>query len=390
MEEARLSDDEPLRLQNLYSYRILDTAPDDAFEEIANLAADICDAPIALVSLVSDTRQWFKVHVGLDVEETARSVSFCAHAILQDDLFIVSDTLKDPRFADNPLVTGPPHIRFYAGAPLHTDEGYNVGTLCIIDLQPRELTPIQRKALSVLRHHVLTLMKIRRQNMELRGLNNELTSIGAVVSHDLVAPMRRILGFSRILKEDHAVDLGKDGEEVVDRVQAAARNMKERVESLSALFNVSRSPLYLTKLNLSELAEKVLLELKATDPVRHLEYRIEPDLFVYSDARVLRILLEKLLENAWKFTANNSLTRIEIGREEKDGRTLFYVRDNGTGFDMSGARRLFVPFQRLHSEKQFKGAGVGLAVVQRILNRHGGEIFCESTRDEGTTFYFYL
>lgn len=158
---------EARRLKVLWQYEVLDTVPEELFDDLTELAAAICDAPIALLSLVDETRQWFKSKVGLSLNETARDVSFCAHAILQPDLFIVSDATKDERFQKNPFVVGEPFIRFYAGAPLITPDGHALGTLCVIDKQPRDLTEAQRKALRVLSRLVVTQLELRRHSREL-------------------------------------------------------------------------------------------------------------------------------------------------------------------------------------------------------------------------------
>lgn len=155
------------RLKVLWQYDILDTVPEIVFDELAELAGHICEAPVALITLVDEKRQWFKARVGTSLKETARDISFCAHAILQDELFIVSDASKDPRFKKNPAVTGKMHVRFYAGAPLKSPDGYALGTLCVVDSKPRILTDEQKQALRTLARHVETQLELRRHTREL-------------------------------------------------------------------------------------------------------------------------------------------------------------------------------------------------------------------------------
>jgi GAF domain-containing protein len=168
-----IADHEKKRLKVLWQYEVLDTVPEVLFDELTELAARICEAPIALISLVDEKRQWFKSKIGTTVSETSRDISFCAHAIQQTDLFIVPDATKDERFSKNPMVTSDPKIRFYAGAPLITADGYALGTLCVIDKVPRELRPDQRHALSILARHVVSQLELRRRSRELTDVRRE-------------------------------------------------------------------------------------------------------------------------------------------------------------------------------------------------------------------------
>lgn len=164
---AAIPKNEVKRLKVLWQYDVLDTVPEEVFDDLTDLAAHICEAPVALISLVDENRQWFKAKVGTSLKETSRDISFCAHAILNDDLLLISDATKDPRFHDNPLVTGPQKIRFYAGAPLVTPDGHALGTLCVLDKKPRKLRSEQQKALRVLARHVVSQLELRRHAKEL-------------------------------------------------------------------------------------------------------------------------------------------------------------------------------------------------------------------------------
>ena len=164
---APIPQNEQKRLKVLWQYEVLDTVPEEVFDDLTELAARICEAPIALISLVDESRQWFKSKVGTTVKETSRDISFCAHAITQTDLFIIPDATKDDRFASNPLVISEPKIRFYAGAPLITPDGHALGTLCVIDKVPRELRLDQQQALRILARHVVSQLELRRRSREL-------------------------------------------------------------------------------------------------------------------------------------------------------------------------------------------------------------------------------
>ena len=170
---APIPQNEKKRLKVLWQYEVLDTVPEEVFDDLTELAARICEAPIALISLVDEKRQWFKSKVGISVSETSRDFSFCAYAITQGDLFIVPDATQDERFANNPLVTSDPKIRFYAGAPLITPDGHALGTLCVIDKVPRELRPEQKQALRILARHVVSQLELRRRSRELGDVRRE-------------------------------------------------------------------------------------------------------------------------------------------------------------------------------------------------------------------------
>jgi signal transduction histidine kinase len=217
----------------------------------------------------------------------------------------------------------------------------------------------------------------------------EDAEFGTLVSHDLRAPIRVVEGFTRIVKEDHGAVIGRVGVDHLDRVLGAATRMNHMIDALLALSRLSAQPLAMAPVDLSQLAGYVVEDLRRLSPERRVEVEIEPGLTVSGDPTLLRMVLENLLGNAWKYTGNTEVARIAFLRHPKEPST-FTVRDNGAGFDMRFADRLFGAFQRLHSASEFPGTGIGLASVRRIVHRHGGEIRAEGVPERGASFHFSL
>jgi PAS domain S-box-containing protein len=232
--------------------------------------------------------------------------------------------------------------------------------------------------------------RVQDRTAQLEAAVRELESFSYSVSHDLRAPLRAIDGYSRLLLSDYQSALDGDAQICLDNVRIAAQRMGSLIDDLLMLSRITRTEIKWGQAALSELAQEILNVLRQQDPERVVETRIQPDLDVRGDPNLLRIVLENLLGNAWKFTAHKPQAMIEFGAMLKDGRRVFYVRDNGAGFDMRYADKLFTAFQRLHGVEEFDGTGIGLANIKRIINRHGGEVWGEGEVDKGATFYFTL
>jgi PAS domain S-box-containing protein len=232
--------------------------------------------------------------------------------------------------------------------------------------------------------------RVAQRTQELRSANEQLEAFVYSVSHDLRAPLRAMDGFSAMLLADYAEQLDQRGRHYLSRVRAGARRMGEMIEQLLALSRVSRAELRQEPIDLSELARQIADELQTAEPERQVEFAIADGLTATGDRELVRIVLENLLGNAWKFTSTRQHARIEVAGSEHDGRTEFTVRDNGVGFDMEHAGQLFKAFQRLHRENEFPGTGIGLASVHRIIARHGGLIRARGEIDRGATFTFTL
>jgi signal transduction histidine kinase len=231
---------------------------------------------------------------------------------------------------------------------------------------------------------------IAQRTAELAAANKELEAFSWSVSHDLRAPLRAIDGFSKALASLLGPEVDDKARHYLSRVREAAKRMGELVDDLLDLSRVARSPIHCERIELSEIASDVLRRLQASQPNRSVDCTIESDLFVTADRRLLTIVLENLLGNAWKFTEKTERARIEVGFVRTRDETAVFVRDNGAGFEPAHARRLFVPFQRLHAAGEYEGTGIGLATVQRIINRHGGRIWADAAPQRGATFFFTL
>ncbi len=226
---------------------------------------------------------------------------------------------------------------------------------------------------------------------QLEATNKELETFSYSVSHDLRAPLRGINNFSRFLVEECGAQLDEQGKHYLERILADVARMTALIDDLMRLANVAKAELRKTDVDFGELAQEIVARLRASAPERSCEFRLGTGLEAQADPGLARVLLENLLSNAWKYSSKQSTPVVEFGaRKQADGSKAFYVKDNGAGFDMRYASRLFGPFQRLHNDKEFTGTGIGLATVQRIVHRHGGRVWAEAVPGEGATFYFTL
>jgi len=232
---------------------------------------------------------------------------------------------------------------------------------------------------------------LKLRTAQLAAANQELEAFAYSVSHDLRAPLRALDGFSGALLSQYYSQLDPQAQHYLDRIQEASRRMGQLIEDLLNLSRITRRDMGRQEVDLSVLAREIAAELRASDPQRQVEFVIADEMIVQGDASLLRIVLENLMNNAWKFTGHRPQARIEVGitQSQADGK-VFLVRDNGVAFDMAYAHKLFAPFQRLHGMKEFPGTGIGLVTVQRIITRHGGRIWTEATVEQGATFYFTL
>jgi signal transduction histidine kinase len=395
--KSLLAENEIARLEVLRQYRILDTACEAAFDDLTLLAAQICGTPIALISLVDDCRQWFKSKVGLDVESTPRDVAFCVHAILQPhDILIVPDTLLDQRFANNPLVTSDPYIRFYAGAPLVTSDGYVLGTLCVIDRIPRDLSPEQQNSLRILSRQVMSQFELRRNLDKLELITTverqRTEDLISALSHDMRTPLLATRGTLRAMLGGAFGTVSDSCREGLEDCRQANDNVLKLVE---ALLEISRHQTPVLKnlnygiLNWENIFAEAIIRSNANWQQKQIiKYQISPSLpTVYGDELEIRRVVQSLLENALRVTKPDqsvSLAVVALGNTE----VKVSVRDNGPEIVPQHKERLFHRFSQQRGRSDL--SELNLYLCRLIVEAHGGTINVESIFGEGSTFWFTL
>jgi PAS domain S-box-containing protein len=270
--------------------------------------------------------------------------------------------------------------------PLRDEQGWLFGFAKVV----RDLSERREAEEAILRLNAELEQRVRERTGELEAANRELESFSYSVSHDLRAPLRSIDGFGQALLEDYAGVLDETGRGYLQRVRSASQRMAQLIDDLLELSRVTRSEMRRDTVDLSAMAREIAAGLGSTHPERRVEWAIDQGVTARGDPRLLRQALENLLGNAWKYTGKQPDARIEFGVVESGAETVYFVRDNGAGFEMAYAEKLFTPFQRLHSAHEFEGTGIGLATVQRVLRRHGGRVWAKAEVGGGATFYFSL
>ncbi|HDZ04062.1 hypothetical protein LCGC14_0133250 [marine sediment metagenome] len=398
MLKPKIPQNEQQRLKALKSFNVLDTLEEQEYDAITRIAADICNTPIALVSLIDEDRQWFKSHHGIDASETPRDLAFCAHAVnTPDSLLLVNDANKDERFFDNPLVTGGPQVQFYAGAPLNTKEGESIGTLCVIDTKPRaEFTEKQQASLKDLANQVMAQFELRRQNIqqklineELRIKNNQLKHLSYRLAHDMKTPLLGISSIVGFIKEDYS-EFYKETE-----IPNYLGIIDNRVEYMESLINgiINYNAITNAEINLEdfEISKEIQTILGQQSESSLVELQLDNCSHTINHSlNSFRQILRDLISNSIKFT-NKSNIEIIISYKEDDDFYYFTYEDNGPGIPERYWEKVFALFEKLGT-KGASDTGIGLTTIKALIDKLGGEITIGNRKDnkEGVYFNFTL
>ncbi|MBX9888794.1 MAG: HAMP domain-containing histidine kinase [Flavobacteriaceae bacterium] len=398
MIEPQKFNQEEERLKILESYSILDSLPEADYENLTKIASHICNTPIALITFVDENRQWFKSRQGLDISETPRSVSFCGHAINDPkNIFIVPDARDDFRFHDNPVVTGQPNIVFYAGIPLKNEDGLPLGTICVIDHQPRVLSVEQINSLKALSEQTMKLLELRLHKkqlekalVELEKKNLALERFAYVAAHDLKSPLHNISGLTDMFLYNYKESIGQEGTQILSLIKSSSERLKELIDSLldyskSNVIDKEKN----TNISVVRL-EKEITSLFAFHNNCSIVFKSNTEELLANKSALEQILVN-LLTNAVKY---NDKEKIEITidiTETKDQYEII-VSDNGPGIVKEHQEMIFEIFETVSSVDRFgeKGNGIGLATVKKIVEALGGEITVDSSLGKGAIFKFTL
>lgn len=386
------------RIHELNEYSLLDTLPEDDYDNITYLASQICNTPIALITLVDSKRQWFKSSKGMPIKESAREYSFCAHAInTPGDIMVVSDSRIDERFFDHPFVAGGPKLVFYAGVPLVTQKGYPLGTLCVIDLIPHNLTEEQLQSLRVLSNNVVSLFELRKSKLELETAqvvleqrNKELERFASMAAHDLKSPLSNISSIIDLLKFDHADDLSPEGKELIVLLDESSQQLRDLIDGI---LEYTRADALLlernTEINLPDFLKDVV-KLIDHNPLHEITYPTEPTTIKVNKPALKQILLN-LISNGLTYN-DKPQAKVNVTFSESEHFYHFTVTDNGIGVAVKNQDKVFNLFERLPSPQSdsAKGHGIGLTTVKKLVERLGGEVKLESELGHGSTFSFSL
>ncbi|MBS3777319.1 MAG: GAF domain-containing sensor histidine kinase [Bacteroidales bacterium] len=401
MEKPNKHKNEKERLNALNSYSILDTLQEKEYDDITFIASQICNTPISYISLIDHERQWFKSKIGLQIEETPREIAFCAHTIVDDkEYMLVEDARKDYRFSDNPLVIDKPGIVFYLGIPLNTVDNYPLGTLCVVDKEPRDLKDNQIKMMQALARQTNRLLEARKNNIELdlrkkelEERNKSLDSFARKAAHDLKSPLNNIVQFVDLLKNELELVPNESMTELFNIIEKSSHNLTQLIDGI---LKHSRDLSFDSKDNVEFNVLKSIEDVVANffeDSLHNfnINYDIDETLSMYSNLIAFQQIIINLISNSLKYN-DKEKTNIKIGAVSKRNSIVFKFEDNGIGIKDEEIKNIFNLYETTSNIDRYgnKGTGIGLSTVKKIIELLEGTIEVKSEIGVGTIFTFSI
>jgi signal transduction histidine kinase len=389
-ESAPLQHIEKERLDTLYSYQVMDTPPEANFDDIIRLAVQFFNVPIAFISFIDDKRIWFKASHGIEAPEIPRAAGLCGHTILKKDFLLVTNALEDELAKENELVTGPPGLRFYASVPLFVANGQPLGTLCIADTQPRNMTAEAISHLKLLGAMAAGQLELRQQN---QLLSNRQQDILAHLGHELKNSISLVVGYAALMKE---TDPGDENFSAYCDIISKAGNRMNALAEQALVLSANRSPLFELKkqrVELTPLIKETLSRflLLAREKSQQLQAHINTNVVLEADPLKITEIIENLLSNAIKYTPFNKCIQVVVDLKNND-RVCIMIRDEGPGLTEFDFKKIFHPFTRL-SAKPTGGessTGMGLYIAHKLVEMHEGKIWAINHKSGGAAFYVEL
>lgn len=388
---------EDVRLRKLHDYRILDSDDEDMFDNLTRLVARLLNVPTSLISLVDRDRLWFKSRQGMGVMEVGRKSSFCEQVVHSKKFLAVSDALEDGRFKDSPLVTAPPNIRFYAGAPLSDEDGDAIGTLCAIDSSPKEITEDEREILSLLASTVMQLIKLRKRKLEAEELTRAKDEFLSNMSHEIRTPLNAIIGFNDLLRK---TALTKEQEDYLNTINASSHNLKVIINDILDVAKLEGQKITLEEkpIALATIIKHVvrlqapLAKEKGIKLLSGFDSEI-PETVLGDETRLTQIFMN-LVANAIKFTNEGEVEIRAVASSFDADRVVvaFSVKDTGIGIPKDKQKLIFKRFSQADTSttRLFGGTGLGLSIVNMLVELHGSTVTVESEPGAGAEFKFTI
>ncbi len=393
-----IPENEEERLSALQSYNIMDSLPESDYDNLTKIASEICQTPVALITFMDRERQWFKSKIGVDLTENQRDFTFCAHGMTDPQKpLVVNDATEDPRFQGNPLVTGPYHVRFYAGVQLIDKDGFPLGSICVLDVKNKEISESQLATLKILGEQVMRLLELRKtitdlenSKQDLLRTNNYLKDYDHIISHDLKAPLRNMKHLAEAITEIYGEQLDDKGKKYLGLMNETAT---DAISYVNGILNYSKAIHQIDELNETTNLQKLINQIIKQEQIPdHLSISVPDQLpIVFGSKAAFRQIFSNLINNAIKYHDKKD-GWIKVLYSADENHHNFQVADNGKGIPEENLGSIFSLFFMVDKEgaRTGKSSGVGLAIVKNLITELKGKILVKSTLGEGTTFDFFI